>query len=168
MSIPVVTTIEPDGTLRYDCGQDIAIRVKLHQRNGTKRCPVELLYQNMAVLATDSNLRDLRDIESLFKHATTRQGGVDWHAVLTAVAKELPEKAQAPWTPVSVPLSAYSVERKEYLWYPGIPKGEPTSTAFRKFVTSYFRLSSTAMVTMRRAYLCRMPINLAWTYETLY
>jgi putative DNA primase/helicase len=127
MSIPVVTTIEPDGTLRYDCGQDIAIRVKLHQRNGTKRCPVELLYQNMAVLATDSNLRDLRDIESLFKHATTRQGGVDWHAVLTAVAKELPEKAQAPWTPVSVPLSAYSVERKEYLWYPGIPKGEPTS-----------------------------------------
>src|SRR5215212_9916272 len=56
MSIPVVAIIESDGTLRYDCGQDIAVRVLLHRRNGTKKCPVELLYQNTSVLMTESNL----------------------------------------------------------------------------------------------------------------
>ena len=39
MSIAIVSTIEPDGTLRYDCGQDIAIRVALHQRNGQQDVP---------------------------------------------------------------------------------------------------------------------------------
>jgi RecA-family ATPase len=41
--------------------------------------------------------------------------------------KELPEKAQAPWTPVARPLSSYAIERKDYLWYPAIPQGEPVS-----------------------------------------
>jgi len=125
MSIPVI--IEADGTLRYEYNPDVAVRVALHRRNGTKKCPVELLYQGSSVLATDSNLRELRDIESLFKHATTRQKAVDWHDILTAVAKELPEKAQAPWTPVAKSLDTYTVERKEYHWYPAIPKGEPVS-----------------------------------------
>jgi hypothetical protein len=125
MSIPVI--IEADGTLRYEYNPDVAVRVALHRRNGTKKCPVELLYQGSSVLAIDSNLRELRDIESLLKHATTRQKAVDWHEILTTVAKELPEKAQAPWTPVAKSLDTYVVERKEYLWYPAIPNGEPLS-----------------------------------------
>ena len=39
--------------------------------------------------------------------------------------------------------------------------GMSISRAFRKFVTSYFRLCSTVMVTRRRAYLCCMP-KLTW------
>ena len=50
MSLPLVSITELDGTLRYDYGQDIAVRVKLHQRNGTPRCPVELLYHGEPVL----------------------------------------------------------------------------------------------------------------------
>jgi hypothetical protein len=127
MSTKIISIIEPDGTLRYDCEQDIAVRVALHRRNGTKKCPVELLHQGTPLLATDSNLRDLRDIETLFKHASTLLKHVNWHAILTAVAKALPDKAPKPWTPVSKPLSAFTIERKKYLWYPWIPQGEPIS-----------------------------------------
>jgi hypothetical protein len=127
MSTPLVQIIEPDGTLRYDCGQDIAVRVALHRRNGTKRCPVELLHQGTPLLATDSDLRNLRDIESLLRHATTLLSSVPWHEILTAVAKALPDKVQAPWTPVGKSLSKYTIERKTYLWYPWIPQGEPMS-----------------------------------------
>ena len=127
MSLTLVKTIEPDGTLRYGCGPDVVVRVQLHRRNGTKKCPVELLHQNTSVIATDSNLRELRDIESLLKHATTRCPGVDWHDVLTEIAKALPPKAEMPWTPVAKGLDGYIVQRKDYLWYPGFPKGEPVS-----------------------------------------
>jgi hypothetical protein len=77
MSTPIISIVEPDGTLRYTYGQDVAVRVALHRRNGTKKCPVELLYQGTAVLATDSNLRELRDIESLLNHASAQQKNVD-------------------------------------------------------------------------------------------
>ena len=127
MSFPIVSIVEPDGTLRYDCGQDIAVRVALHRRNGTKKCPVELLHQGTPLLATDSDLRNLHDIETLFKHASTLLKSVPWHEILTAVAKVLPEKAQAPWTAAAKPLGAYMVERKTYLWYPVLPIGEPAS-----------------------------------------
>jgi hypothetical protein len=127
MSLSIVRMIDPDGTLHYDCGHDIAVRVALHPRNGTKKCPVELLYQGRSVLSTDSNLRELRDIESLLKHAGTRQKDIDWHEILTAVASELPEKARAPWTPVGQPLSVYTIKRREYLWYPWLLKAEPCS-----------------------------------------
>ena len=103
MSIAIVSTIEPDGTLRYDCGQDIAIRVGLHRKNGHKTYPVELLHQGSALLSTDCNLRDLRTIENLRTHADTLHKHPDWHAILTAVARELPEKASAPWIPVGQP-----------------------------------------------------------------
>src|SRR5438270_13808232 len=94
MSDPILT-IEPDGTLRYDCGADVVVRVQLHRRNGTKKCPVELLYQNVPVVSTDSNLRELRDIQSLLQHANSRSKGapIDWHDVLMSVARDLPEKA---------------------------------------------------------------------------
>jgi RecA-family ATPase len=124
---PLISIIEPDGTLRYDCGENIAVRVALHRRNGTKRCPVELVYKNEPLLATDSNLRDLRDIESLLKHASSLLKDVPWHEILTAVARILPEHSQAPWTVVGNPLSAYAMERKLYVWYPVLPKGEPVS-----------------------------------------
>lgn len=79
MSISLIRIIEPDGTLRYDCGQDIAVRVALHRRNGTKKCPIEVLHEQTVLLATDSNLRELRDIESLLKHATSLKSGIPWH-----------------------------------------------------------------------------------------
>jgi RecA-family ATPase len=101
--------------------------VALHRRNGTKKCPVELLYHGASVLATDTNLRELRDIESLLKHANTVHKHDDWHAILTAVARELPEQSQEPSTFVVKSLDAYTIERKEYLWYPVLPKGEPCS-----------------------------------------
>jgi hypothetical protein len=34
---------------------------------------------------------------------------------------------QAPWDPVSAPLSSYTIRRKAYLWYPLLPTAEPTS-----------------------------------------
>ena len=111
MSPPLVSTCEPDGTLRYDYGQDIAVRVKLHQRNGTPRCPVELLYQGEPVLATKTDLSDLRNVESLFKHATQRQKDVDWHAILTLVAAALPDEAPAS----AVPLKASKVSSPDLL-----------------------------------------------------
>jgi RecA-family ATPase len=127
MSLPVTLTTELDGTLHYECGEDIAVRVQLHRSTGRKKYPVELLYQGTSVLVTDANLRELRDIETVNKHALALCNAVRWHEVLTAIAKELPEKAQVPWTPVSKPLATYQMERKEYLWYPMIPKGEPVS-----------------------------------------
>ena len=125
MSIAIVTMIEPDGTLRYDCGHDIAIRVGLHRKNGHRTYPVELLHQGTALLSTDCNLRDLRTIENLRTHADALHKHPDWHAMLTAVARELPEKASAPWIPVGQPLSAYTITRREYFWYPWLLKGEP-------------------------------------------
>ena len=127
MTIAIVSMIEPDGTLRYDCGPDIAIRVGLHRKNGHRTYPVELLHQGDSLLSTDCNLRDLRTIENLRTHADTLHKHPDWHAILTAVARELPEKARAPWTPVGQPLSAYTISRREYLWYPWLLKGEPCS-----------------------------------------
>jgi putative DNA primase/helicase len=47
--------------------------------------------------------------------------------VLTEIAKLLPAKADIPWEPVLTPLSAYTIERKEYLWYPFLTRGEPNS-----------------------------------------
>ena len=127
MSTPITMTIEPNGTLRYDCGQDIAVRVALHQRNGSKTYPVEVLHQEAAILSTDTNLRDLRAIEGLYKYANTVHKRDDWLDILTAVAQALPAKARAPWTPVGQPLSAYTISRREYLWYPWLLKGEPCS-----------------------------------------
>lgn len=127
MSVTLTLITEPDGTLRYECGQDIVVRVQLHRRNGTKKCPVELRYQDTTVLSTDGNLRDLREIESLNKHALTLCNGVPWHEILTAIANELPDKATAPWTPVVKTLDEYTVERKTYLWYPSLPEGEPVA-----------------------------------------
>jgi AAA domain len=127
MSIAIVHMIEPDGTLRYDCGQDIAIRVGLHRKNGHRTYPVELLHQGIPLLSTDTNLRDLRAIENLRTHADALHKHPDWHAMLTAVARELPEKASTPWIPVSQRLSAYTISRREYLWYPWLLKGEPCS-----------------------------------------
>ena len=127
MSIAIVSMIEPDGTLRYDCGQDIAIRVGLHRKNGHRTYPVELLHQGTPLLATDCNLRDLRTIENLRTHADALHKHPDWHAILTAVARELPEKARAPWTAVSEALSTYTITRRNYLWYPWLLSGEPCS-----------------------------------------
>ena len=97
------------------------------RRNGSKTYPVELLHQGTAVLSTDYQSQDLRAIESLRKHANTLHKLRDWHAILTAVARELPEKASAPWIPVGQRLSAYTITRREYLWYPWLLKGEPCS-----------------------------------------
>ena len=111
MSLPLVSITELDGTLRYDYGQDIAVRVKLHQRNGTPRCPVELLYHGEPVLTTKADLSDLRHIENLNKHALNRQKDVDWHTILTLVAAALPDEA-----PVSaVPLKASKVSGPDLL-----------------------------------------------------
>jgi putative DNA primase/helicase len=127
MSIAIVSMKELDGTLRYDCGQDIGVRVGLHQKNGHKTYPVELLHQGTPILSTDCNLRDLRTIENLRTHADALHKHPDWHAILTAVARELPEQAHVPWIPVGQPLSAYTITRREYLWYPWLLKGEPCS-----------------------------------------
>jgi hypothetical protein len=62
MSLPVLMTTEADGTLRYGY-QDLAVRVGLHKRAGTKKYPVELLLQGQRVVSTDANLRELRDIQ---------------------------------------------------------------------------------------------------------
>ena len=125
--VQMVQVIEPDGRLRYDCEtiKDIAVRVALHQRNGTKRCPVELLHQGEVFLATESDLGNLRDIETLFKHASEFSKDVPWHQLFTAIGKVLPKQALKPWASVVQSLEAYTMERKEHLWYPGLPKGEP-------------------------------------------
>ena len=127
MSTPVTMTIEPNGTLRYDCGHEIAVRVALHQRNGGKTYPVEVLHQDTALASTDCDLRNLHAIESLYKYVNTVHKLDDWLSILTAVAKALPAKARTPWTPVGQPLSAYTISRREYLWYPWLLKGEPCS-----------------------------------------
>jgi hypothetical protein len=128
MSLKVTTLTDPDGTLRYLFpDQDVIVRVLVHRRNGTKKCPVELLHQADLVLATDSDLRQLRDVETLNKHANTLRTGPPWHEILTAVAADLPEHAPVAWEPVSHPLSSYAIAPKTYLWYPWLSKGEPTS-----------------------------------------
>jgi RecA-family ATPase len=128
MSLDVRTTKEPEGTLRYECApQDVVVRVFVQRRNGTKKCPVEILHQGGVILATDCNLRELRDLENLQKHAGTLRNGPAWHEILTAVAAELPDADPTPWDPVSAPLSSFTIRPKAYLWYPLIPKAEPTS-----------------------------------------
>jgi hypothetical protein len=125
--ITLIDVLEPDGTLRYTCDaiQDIAVRVAIHQRNGSKRCPVELLHQGEAFLETESDLGNLRDIETLFKHASEFSKDIPWHQLLTTIGKALPKHTHKPWASVTLALEAYTMERKEYLWYPGLPKGEP-------------------------------------------
>lgn len=127
MSITLETVIDPDGTLRYSSEPDAMVRVLLQRRNGTKLCPVELWYQGLMILSTDCDLRNLHHIENLHKHASTLQAAVKWHELLTAVAAALPDKTQPAWEPVVRTLSSYRVERKEYLWYPLLPKGAPAS-----------------------------------------
>jgi len=118
----------PKAPLQYECPQqDVVVRVLLQRRNGTKKCPIALLHQGDMILATDSNLRDLRDVEALQKHAGVLRQGPNWHEILTAVAAALPEHAATVWEPISRPLSQYAVERKTYLWYPSLPQGEPVS-----------------------------------------
>ena len=95
MSLPVSKTTDPDGTLCYSY-QDLTVRVGLHKRNGTKKCPVELLYQGSAVISTDANLRELRDIQALATHADALQKHPDWYPLLMEVAKELPETGRGP------------------------------------------------------------------------
>jgi hypothetical protein len=128
VSIPVQTQTEPDGTLTYLLPtQDVIVRVLAHRRNGTKKCPVELFHQADLVLATDCDLRQLRDVETLYKHANTLRNGPAWHEILTTVAAELPEHALTPWTAVTKTLADYEVEQKRYLWYPWIARREPFS-----------------------------------------
>jgi hypothetical protein len=134
-AVNVIEIREPDGKLRYDweAAQAIAVRVALYQRNGTRKCPVELLHEGRTILSTDADLRTLRDIESLFRHASTllkdvpTLKDVPWLDILTAVAKKLPKEAPKPWTPVTLPLSAHAIERRAYWWYPWLPQGEPVS-----------------------------------------
>jgi hypothetical protein len=125
--VKMVQVMEPDGRLLYNCKtiKDIAVRVAVDQRNGTKKCPVELLHQGEVFLATDSDLGNLRDIETLFKHASQFFKDVPWHQLFTAIGTALPKQAPKPWASVVHPLEAYTMERKEHLWYPGSPKGEP-------------------------------------------
>jgi hypothetical protein len=131
MNVPVTLICEPDGTLRYNCGEGVTVRGLLHHRNGTKKCPVELLYKDTSVIKTHSNLHDLRDIESLLKHANTLQAGVPWHEILTAVARELPDKA--PTTSGATRqlrvtrLSTVWPERVRHLWKPYLPLGRPVA-----------------------------------------
>jgi RecA-family ATPase len=130
MSLAITTDTEHEGTLRYECAsQDVVVRVFVQRRNGTKKCPVELLHQGDVVLATDCNLRELRDLENLHRHASTLRKGPGWHEILTAIAAELPEHVLTPWEPIVTTLSAYTVAIKEYWWYPMIPKGEPLGLA---------------------------------------
>jgi hypothetical protein len=126
MSLPLIKTPEADGTLHYSY-QDLAIRVGLHRRNGSKKYPVELLYKGNAVLPTDANLRELRDIQALAQHANELAKHPDWYPMLVSVAGELPETAETPWTPVVKTLSDYAFARKRYLWFPVLPEAEPVS-----------------------------------------
>jgi len=125
--IKMIQVIEPDGRLRYDCEtvKDIAVRVAVQQRNGSKKCPVELLHEGEAFLETECDLGSLRDIETLLKHASEFLKDIPWHPILTAVGKALPKHAPKPWGAMVQPLEVYTMERKEYLWYPSLPKGEP-------------------------------------------
>jgi hypothetical protein len=126
MSLSMQMQPEPDGTLKYVFpAQDVIVRVLAQRRNGTKRCPVELLHQAGIVLATDCNLRDLHDLEQLQKHAGTLRNGPAWHEILTAVAAALPNQVHAPWDPVVKDLADYQMEPTAYLWYPALPHGEP-------------------------------------------
>src|SRR5262245_61737874 len=110
---------EADGTLTYLFpAQDVIVRVLAQRRNGTKKCPVELLHQADVVLTTDCDLRHLHDVETLYKHANTLRNGPAWHEILTAVAAELPDHVRLPWSAVDQALGDYRVERKTYLWYP--------------------------------------------------
>ena len=126
MSLPVIKTTDTDGMLRYSY-QDLAIRVSPHRRNGTKKSPVELLYQGNSILSTDANLRELRDLQTLATHADALQKHEHWHRFLVEVTKHLQEQAEIPWAPVVRNLAGYTVEKKEYLWYPTIPRGEPVA-----------------------------------------
>jgi len=128
MSLSFLTQTDHDGTLRYlFADQDVIIRVLAQRRNGTRKCPVELFHQADMVLATDCDLRQLHAVEALYKHANTLRAGPPWHEMLTAVAAELPDYAPKPWGAVSKPMAAFAIARKEYLWYPWLPKGEPVS-----------------------------------------
>src|SRR6516165_7346555 len=72
MSLTVQCMPESDGTLKYlVADHDVIVRVLAQRRNGTKKCPVELFHQAGLVLVTDCDLRQLRDVETLYKHANT-------------------------------------------------------------------------------------------------
>jgi hypothetical protein len=62
VSLSAQMQTEPDGTLKYlFAAHDVIVRVLAQRRNGTRKCPVEIRHQADLVLATDCNLRDLRD-----------------------------------------------------------------------------------------------------------
>ena len=128
MSLTVQCMPESDGTLKYlVADHDVIVRVLAQRRNGTKKCPVELFHQAGLVLVTDCDLRQLRDVETLYKHANTLRTGPPWHEILTTVAAALPDHVPPPWTAMDQSLDAYTVTPTHYLWYPVLPIGEPVS-----------------------------------------
>jgi hypothetical protein len=124
--VTMVQEIEQDGTLRYHCEtiEGVAVRVALHQRNGSKRCPIALLHQGEAFLATECDLGNLRDIETLFKHASQFFKEVPWHQIFTAIGTVLPK--QTPSTLRAVVRSMDEVEERdiEYVWPPYVALGK--------------------------------------------
>jgi hypothetical protein len=113
MTLAVSFMIDPDGTLR--CGhQDLTATVAVHKRNGTKKCPVELLYQGTSILSTDANVRELRDIQTLAQHANERHKHADWYDLLVEVAKKVLEQDQAPARMPAVRISARELLAKQH------------------------------------------------------
>jgi len=126
MTIDVQRQTEPDGTLKFLVpAQDVIVRVLAQQRNGTRKCPIELFHQAALVLSTDADLRSLAEVEHVQKHALGLEPAPPWHAILTAVGSQLPAHVDGVWDPVLTTLADYAIVPKEYLWYPVLPKAEP-------------------------------------------
>jgi hypothetical protein len=113
-----------DGTLVCN-GSDV--RITIVPPAAPRQKPlVTVAHHNQDLLTLHANLLLAADIEQLTRNCGTRVATVDWHHIFTQLSTKIPPLRGEVWEPVVRTLSSYRPERKEYLWYPALPKGEPT------------------------------------------
>jgi hypothetical protein len=111
----------------WDTG--IAVEAYLHLRNRRGKYPVKVLYGAQQVGSGTLDLADLSDRERLHVQCSHLDGQVgNWIAYFMRASDAiaaLPTEAEASWELDVVTLADIQPERKDYLWYPLLPRRAP-------------------------------------------
>jgi hypothetical protein len=114
-------------TCAWDSG--VVVEAYLHQRNRRGKYRVKVLYGEQQVGSGNVDLEDLNDRERLHAECSHLDGQVgNWLAYLMRVSDAiaaLPTEAEASWELDVVTLADIQPERKDYLWYPLLPRRAP-------------------------------------------
>ena len=118
-------TPSEDGTMVFTNGEDV--RITVIPAADSKHQPLVLVtYQGQDITKMHANLLLGQDIETLTRNCGTRVGDIDWHGFFAHISTRLTPPGAPRWEAVVRTFSSYRPERKEYFWYPILPRGEPT------------------------------------------